>query len=82
MNGIISLSQFNPVGDRLLSGMGTSVLIWQQGMGREEEEFEIEEPSVFSSEIEGKPVSLHYWPDFTTKAKKQTKTKKKKPDEK
>ena len=61
--GIISLSQFNPSGSCLLSGMASSVLIWQ---ARPEEQ-EQEDTKTVQTNMEG--VSVHQWPDFKTKKK-------------
>ena len=69
---IISLSQFNPAGDRLLSGMGQTVMIWQQGRHTEPEEERVDTRTV-DTNIEG--LTLQHWPDFTAK-KKQSKKKK------
>merc|ERR1711874_500258 len=38
LDKIISLSQFSPAGDCLLSGMGQSALVWRQKQEEEEEE--------------------------------------------
>ena len=79
LSGIISLSQFSPRGDRLLSGMGSTVLLWQARMGREEdmgdEEKEREENIPRTGAADTR--LLHHWPDSTMKKKKpQTKKKK------
>ena len=64
---IISLSQFNPSGDTLLSGMGSSVLMWQPRPERQEEC----ESQIYESNIEG--IKVQQWPDFKAKKKAQSK---------
>jgi len=64
---IISLSQFSPSGDCLLSGMGSSVLLWQ---ARPEDQ-DKEESKTVQSNMEG--VAVQQWPDFKTKKKAQSK---------
>jgi len=60
---IISLSQFNPSGTCMLSGMGSSVLIWQP----RPEDHEVEETKTVQTNMEG--VSVQQWPDFKSKKK-------------
>jgi len=67
LNQIISLSQFNPSGSCMLSGMGSSILIWQ---ARPEEQ-EQEDTKTVQTNMEG--VSVHQWPDFKMKKKVQKK---------
>jgi len=68
LSQIISLSQFSSAGDRLLSGMGQTVMIWQPRLGGDEEaEAEME------TNIEG--LKVKQWPDFTAKKKQQRKKK-------
>ena len=47
---IISLSQFNCAGDKMISGMAASVLVWQSLPPLEEEE---EQSSSLTTEVEG-----------------------------
>jgi len=64
---IISLSQFSPTGDRLLSGMGSSLLVWQP---RQQQEGEERQESLVSN-LPG--VTVQQWPDFTAKKKAKSK---------
>ena len=70
---IISLSQFNPTGDRLLSGMGQTVMIWQPRFGCDEDEVDATKTESVSSNIEG--LNVQMWPDFTAKKKAARKKK-------
>ena len=70
---IISLSQFSPAGDRLLSGMGQTVMIWQPRLGGDEEAGEGEAEEEMETNIEG--LKVKQWPDFTAKKKQQRKKK-------
>ena len=70
LNQIISLSQFNCSGDKMLSGMASSVLVWQpRSPSEEEEEEEGQQSSSLSTEVGG--LTVQQWPDFSVK-KKQT----------
>jgi len=71
LSQIISLSQFSPAGDRLLSGMGQTVMIWQPRLGGDEEAGEGE--AEMETNIEG--LKVKQWPDFTAKKKQQRKKK-------
>lgn len=64
---IISLSQFNPSGDCLLSGMGSSVLLWQARPDNQDQE----DIRTVETNLEG--VSVQQWPEFKTKKKVQSK---------
>jgi len=64
---IISLSQFNPSGSCLLSGMGSSVLLWQARPEKQSEE----DRRTVQTNMEG--VSVQQWPDFKKKKKTQSK---------
>lgn len=73
LSQIISLSQFSPAGDRLLSGMGQTVMIWQPRLGGDEEAGEGEAEEEMETNIEG--LKVKQWPDFTAKKKQQRKKK-------
>ena len=67
------MSQFSPAGDRLLSGMGQTVMIWQPRLGGDEEAGEGEKEAEMETNIEG--LKVKQWPDFTAKKKQQRKKK-------
>ena len=75
LSQIISLSQFSPAGDRLLSGMGQTVMIWQPRLGGDEEvgDREGEKEAEMETNLEG--IKVKQWPDFTVKKKQQRKKK-------
>lgn len=64
LDKIISLSSFNSGGDRLLSGMGSSLVVWQPKYDVESEEME-NDNKVCSVGIEG-----GLWPEFGKKKPK------------
>jgi len=72
---IISLSQFNSSGDCLMSGMGSSILLWQARFDNDGDEIEDHPSSTVESNLEG--LSVQLWPDFNQKKKKQSKKKQK-----
>lgn len=70
LDKIISLSQFNPIGDRLLSGMGGSLLLWQAKTinSREVQEVnETETSATVASNLED--LDVEHWPEFGKKKK-------------
>merc|ERR1712048_43923 len=78
LSQIISLSQFNPAGDKMLSGMGQTVMIWEtpSRSSKEDTEDQVETVSAtLNSNLEG--VQVQQWPDFTVKKKAAAKKKKK-----
>ena len=73
LSQIISLSQFNCSGDKMLSGMASSVLVWQPRPSEEEEEGQ--QSSSLATEVGG--LTVQQWPDFSVKKKQSKKAKKK-----
>ena len=73
LSQIISLSQFNSIGDRLLSGMGQTVMIWQPKLGDPDDHEQETKTATRDSNIEG--LKVQEWPDFTTKKKASKKKK-------
>ena len=69
LSQIISLSQFSPAGDRLLSGMGQTVMIWQPRLGADQEDENAEIEKEVDTNIEG--LKVKQWPDFSMKKKQQ-----------
>jgi len=67
LSQIISLSQFNSIGDRLLSGMGQTVMIWQPKLGDPDDHEQETKTATRDSNIEG--LKVQEWPDFTAKKK-------------
>ena len=74
LSQIISLSQFNCSGDKMLSGMASSVLVWQPRPSEEEEE-EGQQSSSLATEVGG--LTVQQWPDFSVKKKQAKKAMKK-----
>ena len=77
LNMIMSLSQFNPIGDRLLSGMGGngSLLLWQDKRSCTKESMDsMERDREVESNLEG--LKVQQWPDFQVKKKKGSNKKK------
>ena len=69
---IISLSQFNCAGDKMISGMAGTVLVWQPRPPSEEEE---QESCSLTTQVG--ELTVQQWPDFTVKKKQAKKAKKK-----
>ena len=84
MDKIISLNEFSPSGDALLSGMSGSVVIWKkkENLEREEEEEDkdTEKKTTMARSCPQPSSSLGMevieWPDFEKKRKRQTKNEK------
>jgi len=76
LDKIISLSQFNPTGDYLLSGMNSTILVWKQGPNQEEEEEKNEDEE--EREKGQQKTNSSFWPEFGKKTKKPREKKEKK----
>ena len=72
LSQIVSLSQFNCAGDKMISGMAASVLVWQSRPPSDEEE---QQSSSLTTEVGG--LTVQQWPDFSVKKKQAKKAKKK-----